>query len=161
MLRVTFFFFLQFGGASWWRVCYQQGLPRLDFTVQDFTFKIYDESPLFNIFGEGLFVWLHNFYVQISFKNSSFSVKCLIYLHVLVSPGHPLPSLPPRPTTNLPDNLPQAAPNCLRGLQEDPRRLHLWQTWSNRTYLEMKKRTTQLLRETWSMDLIEGGSDDD
>ena len=23
------YFFLQSGGASWWRVCYQRGLPRL------------------------------------------------------------------------------------------------------------------------------------
>ena len=26
---VTTFFFLQSGRASWWRVCYQRGLPRL------------------------------------------------------------------------------------------------------------------------------------
>ena len=33
VLHVIFFlylfFFLQSGGASWWRVCYQRGLPRL------------------------------------------------------------------------------------------------------------------------------------
>ena len=91
---------MQSGGASWWRVCYQQGLPRLDFTVQDFMFKMYDESPLFNTFGEGLFVWHQYFYLKkyIFFKNYSFSIECLIYLHVLVPPGHSLPvSLPGQP----------------------------------------------------------------
>ena len=33
-----FFLFWQSGGASWWRVCYQQGLPRLVFFKCIFSF---------------------------------------------------------------------------------------------------------------------------
>ena len=29
MSNIFFIFFLQSGGASWWSVCYQRGLPRL------------------------------------------------------------------------------------------------------------------------------------
>ena len=66
--------------------------------VQDFTFQIYDKSPLFNTFVEWLFIWLQNFHIKIFFKNSSFSIKCLIYLHVLVPQGHSSPvSLPGQP----------------------------------------------------------------
>jgi hypothetical protein len=39
-------------------------LMPLVFTVQDFTFKIYNKSPLFNTSCEGLFVGLHYFYVK-------------------------------------------------------------------------------------------------
>ena len=42
-------FFLQSGGASWWRVCYQQGLPRLD-CIASYHFGL--ARPLLVSFGQ-------------------------------------------------------------------------------------------------------------
>ena len=42
-LKNHFFFIVQSGGAGWWRVCYQRGLPRL---VLKWTLKHQSKFPL-------------------------------------------------------------------------------------------------------------------
>ena len=51
-ILIFFFFYVkkigQSGGASWWRVCYQRGLPRLVFTLTWFEPEIFYQKKCVN-----------------------------------------------------------------------------------------------------------------
>ena len=55
--HISFFssFFLQSGEASWWRVCYQRGLPRLVFLLQQILNILHFSLDIYflNIFNQG------------------------------------------------------------------------------------------------------------